>query len=149
VSGGLNSQFDDAAQSPGLALWRVTNAWQRAIRAALAPHGLTHVQFVLLASLVHMAASDAVTQRQLATAASTDVKMTSQVLRALEARGLVERHPHPSDGRARALLPTPPGVSLANHTVAVVEAADRAFFAPLGDDVAKLASALGILADAG
>ena len=29
--------------------------------------------------------------------------MTSQVLRALEGRALVERHPHPQDGRARAL----------------------------------------------
>ena len=29
--------------------------------------------------------------------------MTSQVLRALEGRALVERHPHPQDGRARSL----------------------------------------------
>jgi hypothetical protein len=30
-------------------LWRATLAWQREMRTALAPHGLTHVQFVLLA----------------------------------------------------------------------------------------------------
>jgi hypothetical protein len=49
--GGLGSRFPVAAQSPGLLLWRVTNRWQAAMRAALAPHELTHVQYVLLASL--------------------------------------------------------------------------------------------------
>jgi hypothetical protein len=39
------------AGSPGLLLWRATLRWQRRIVAALKPLGLTHVQFVLLASL--------------------------------------------------------------------------------------------------
>ena len=41
----------DADDSPGFLLWQVTNKWQAAQRAALKPFGLTHVQFVLLASL--------------------------------------------------------------------------------------------------
>ncbi len=51
MTGGLHSEFTDADDSPGLIIWRVTNTWQAAQRAALAPFGLTHVQFVLLASL--------------------------------------------------------------------------------------------------
>ena len=51
ADGKTESAFDTPQQSPGFLLWRVTLSWQRRMRAALAPHDLTHVQFVLLASL--------------------------------------------------------------------------------------------------
>lgn len=129
----LHTRFADADASPGLLLWQVTNRWQAAQRAALAPLGLTHVQFVLLASVVWLAGDAPVTQRELADHAATDPMMTSQVVRALEAKGLVERSPHPSDGRAVALRPTPAGVELANRAIAVVENTDAMFFGPLAD----------------
>ncbi|MFT4235258.1 MAG: MarR family transcriptional regulator [Microbacterium sp.] len=127
----LTTEYPDAEQSPGLALWRVTNAWQRAIRAALAPHDLSHVQFVLLASLTWMDRSEPVTQRDLASHAGTDVMMTSQVIRALEAKGLVTREAHPTDRRAVTLAPTATGMALANRANADVESADKSFFSPL------------------
>lgn len=141
----LHTEFHDPADSPGLALWRVTNAWQRDIRAALEPFGLTHVQFVLLAVLASMDRSTPVTQRDLADAAATDVMMTSQVLRALERKSLVERRPHPTDGRAYTLAPTPKGIELVNRANAAVEAADRAYFAPLGEHLAAFTQSLKTL----
>jgi DNA-binding MarR family transcriptional regulator len=129
----LDSSFDDAEESPGLLLWQVTNRWQAAQRAALKPYGLTHVQFVLLAALTWLGVEGPVTQKQLADYAATDPMMTSQVLRALEAADLVERQPHPTDKRARALRVTPAGRELANRAVRVVEDCDRRFFAPLGE----------------
>lgn len=138
----LASEFADADQSPGLALWRVTNAWQAAQRAALRPLGLTHVQFVLLSSLTWLHQDAPIRQRDLARHARTDPMMTSQVLRALERNGLVERRPHPADRRARALVVTPAGTELANRAVAVVEDVDRGFFGPLEGDVASLAALL-------
>lgn len=128
----LNTEFSDADDSTGLALWRVTNRWQAAQRAALQPFDLTHVQFVLLASLTWLDA-DAPTQSELAAHAGTDPMMTSQVLRALEAKSLVERRPHPTDGRARLLAATTAGKALANRAVAAVEACDTEFFARLAD----------------
>ena len=65
-------------------LWQVTNRWQAAQRAALKPYGLTHVQFVVLASLTWLAADGPVTQKALADHAALDPMMTSQVLRTLE-----------------------------------------------------------------
>jgi DNA-binding MarR family transcriptional regulator len=130
----LETAYADASRSPGLALWRVTNAWQRAIRTALAPHGLTHVQFVLLASLTWMDRSSPVTQRDLADHARTDVMMTSQVIRTLERKGYVTREPHPSDGRAVTLAPTPEGAAVANRANADVEAADRGYFGALSPE---------------
>jgi len=142
-TGKLETTFEDADQSPGLVLWRVTNAWQAAMRGALRPFDLTHVQFVLLATLVWLDSDEPVTQRQVASHARTDAMMTSQVLRALESKRLLERHPHPTDSRARALVASPAGIALANRANRAVEAADALFFQPLADQQRSL---VGLLA---
>ena len=131
MAGDLDTQYPDAQSSPGLALWRASNAWQKRIRAALAPHDLTHVQYVLLASLTWMDRTAPVTQRDLAQHAELDVMMTSQVLRTLETKGYIRREPHPDDKRAIALQPTTQGIELANIATHDVESADAAYFASL------------------
>jgi DNA-binding MarR family transcriptional regulator len=142
VSRRLASEYASADESVGLLLWQVTNRWQAAQRAALKPFELTHVQFVLLASLTWLQADGPVTQRDLAAHAYTDPMMTSQVLRALEERGLVSRAPHPDDGRARAVRATRAGATLANRANAAVEACDREYFAPLGAGRDRFAATL-------
>jgi DNA-binding MarR family transcriptional regulator len=130
-------------------LWRTTLSWQRAIRAALAPHELTHVQFVLLASLWWLEEhGEPPTQARLAEHAGTDAMMTSQVLRKLEARGLLDRQPDPGDARARRLRLTQPGSALTARALADVEAADDAYFATLGDSRASFVAALATLGSA-
>lgn len=131
-------------ESPGFLLWRAANRWQQRQRAALAPLGLTHVQFVLLAGVVVLADQGAtVTQAAVARHAHADAMMTSQVLRALERRKLVRRVPHPTDSRARVLRPTAAGRRLARQAAYVVDDADRAFFESLGGDRARLVGMLG------
>jgi DNA-binding MarR family transcriptional regulator len=129
------TRFGAPEQSPGFLLWRATLAWQRRIRQVLAPHELTHVQFVLLASLWWLAdrGPGEPTQARLAEQAGTDPMMTSQVLRKLEARGLIARKPHPQDSRARLLNLTRTGKDLVARALADVEAADEKYFAALGD----------------
>ena len=137
IAGRLATEHPIADDSPGLLLWQVTNRWQAAQRAALKPFGLTHVQFVLLASLAWLDDGHPVTQRQLADHAVTDPMMTSQVLRALEQRELIRRVEHPRDKRAVAVSVTDQGSALAGRANAAVEACDRAFFVrlgPLADD---------------
>ncbi len=118
-------------ESPGFLLWQVTNRWQRSIVAALKPLGLTHVQFVLLASVWWLSRDGGgpPTQREVADHAGTDPTMTSQVVRGLEQRGLLRRSRDPQDGRVRRVAGTAPGTRLAEQAIDVVEAADRAFFA--------------------
>ncbi|GAA5087301.1 MULTISPECIES: MarR family winged helix-turn-helix transcriptional regulator [Nocardia] len=145
---GLRNEFEHADESPGLLLWQVTNRWQAAQRAALAPFDLTHVQFVLLASLTYLAVTDdPVRQRDLAAHAATDPMMTSQVLRALEQKGLIERRDHPSDRRAKSLVATEAGAALANRAVVAVEACDREFFGPLDGRTRQFAGELRSLRD--
>lgn len=130
----------DPEESPGFVLWHVTLRWQREITAALAPLGLTHVQFVLLASAWWLnARGDEPNQLGLARQAGTDVKMTSEVLRKLEAKGLLVRTVDAADTRARRIRVTGRGGELARTAVAAVERADAAFFGALPDPGALLA----------
>jgi DNA-binding MarR family transcriptional regulator len=125
------------SQSPGFLLWHATLRWQRGIAAALAPLDLTHVQFVLLASTwwLNQHGEDP-SQIALAEHAGTDVKMTSQVVRSLEAKGLVEREVDPADTRARRLRVTRRGAQLAPRAIAAVEGVDAEFFADIEPDTA-------------
>ncbi len=128
-------------ESPGFLLWHATLRWQRGIAAALAPLDLTHVQFVLLACTWWLnGQGEHPNQLTVARQAGTDVKMTSQVLRTLEAKGLVEREVDPADTRAKRLRVTAAGADLAPRAVAVVEQADTEFFrsVPVADAVALL-----------
>lgn len=119
----------NASDSTGFLLWQVTALWQRRVAAALRPHGLTQVQFALLASLLWLSSKeDAITQTVLARHAKLDVMMTSQVLRALEKRGFIERRPHPTDTRAKVLQLTKGGQTLTWSAVPDVEKADAVFF---------------------
>src|SRR6478609_5518422 len=124
---------EEANDSSGFSLW------QRQVAEALRPLELTQVQYALLASLLWLSRKEPeVTQSRLATHAKLDVMMTSQVLRALEGRGLLERRPHPTDTRARSLRLTAAGRALTTRAVPAVETADAAFFEPLGPARAAL-----------
>jgi len=129
----------DPEESPGFVLWHVTLRWQREITAALAPLGLTHVQFVLLASAWWLnSRGDEPNQLSLARQAGTDVKMTSEVLRKLEAKGLVVRTVDVADTRAKKIRVTERGGELAMAAVTAVEGVDAAFFRAVPDPGALL-----------
>lgn len=122
------------ADSPGFLLWRTTLRWQRAVADALAPLGLTHVQFVLLACAWWLNDQDRLpNQAAIAAQAATDVKMTSEVLRRLERRGLLERRPDVRDSRARVIVVTEAGAELARRAIDVVEQADADFFGTVSE----------------
>jgi DNA-binding MarR family transcriptional regulator len=116
--------------SPGFLLWHATLRWQRGIAQALAPLDLTHVQFVLLACTWWLNdQGERPTQIALAGQAGTDIKMTSQVVRTLERKGLIDREVDAGDTRARRLRVTTSGARLARRAISVVEQADAEFFA--------------------
>jgi DNA-binding MarR family transcriptional regulator len=77
--------------------------------ALLASSGVTADQFVVLATL---ADGDALTQRELVTRTSSDPNTLRAMLVLLERRRLIERRPHPSDGRARSVSLTRKGRSV-------------------------------------
>ena len=101
-----------AEYSPGFWLWHATLRWQREIAAVLAPLGLTHVQFVLLSCAWWLNDHGLVpNQLELARQAGTDVKMTSQVVRKLETKGLLQRETDPDDTERVGCASLPTGQS--------------------------------------
>src|SRR5437763_9988540 len=143
------SRFADGpAARPGFLLWHLTLAWQRAVAAALAPLELTHVQFVLLACAWWLDEQGCTpNQLHLARQAGTDVKMTSQVVRRLEAKGLIERTVDPADTRARHLRPTRDGARLARRAIVAVEDVDARLFDREADAMTPILQRLVALQD--
>lgn len=127
------SHFEGPEQSPGFLLWQVSTKWRRQVEAALATLNLTHPQFVLLASLGWLTRHHAnVTQIELARHCSTDVNMTSQVLRSLEQKGYIERHRREGDERSKLPKLTEKGAKLVEQAIPLVEKVDDDFFGKLG-----------------
>ena len=142
----FETRFQGPEHSPGFLLWQVTNLWQRKQRAALKALGLTHVQFVLLASLAWLEHDGAaVSQVQLAQQAQTDLMMTSQVVRTLQVKGLIERNRQPHDSRANALTLTATGSTLIRRALPVVETVDEEFFSALKEGRSELVDLLRAL----
>ncbi|MBR0824765.1 MarR family transcriptional regulator [Bradyrhizobium manausense] len=134
----LPTRLSGPAESPGFLLWKISNAWQRQQRAALQPFGLTHSQFVVLATATWFSASETLTQARISQLTGIDPMTTSQVLRALEAARLIQRVDHPTDPRAKSITVTKAGRDLAREAVPVVEDVDAAFFEPLASDTKRL-----------
>lgn len=132
--------------SPGFLLWRATMRWQRLMATTLAPLGLTHVQFVLLACTWWLTeAGEAPTQARLAAQAGIEVRMTSDVLRRLEAKGLLQRTRSARDPRANVVRLTSAGAASTAAALSEVERADASHFAAITDGQ-DLVAALRVLA---
>ena len=139
------SRHADPADSPGFLLWRVGVEWRRAVEAVLAPLGLTHPQFVVLASIGWLAREGAPpSQAALGRQVGLDPNTMSQILRGLERRRLIERR-HRIDERAKQPLLTAAGAALASRALPAVEAADAAFFAAAGKGQRRLVAGLARL----
>lgn len=95
-----------AGHELALALRFAYLALHRRTGAALAADGVTADQFVVLGAL---AESEALTQRELVERTASDHNTLRAMLVLLERRGLVERRPHPTDGRARRVSLTSEG----------------------------------------
>jgi DNA-binding MarR family transcriptional regulator len=139
--------YGDPNASPARQLWLAGNAWHRMIRRALEPLGLTHAQYLLLASLDYLSQrEETVTLRTLCRFAPMDENMASQVMRSLIDRGWVERTDHPTDRRSQRLEPTGSGRAKVAEALSISKPANAEFFRPLGPKAKELAAMLFELA---
>lgn len=138
VSQTLGSRFTGPDQSPGFLLWKVSNAWQRKLRAALQPLQLTHSQFVILATATWFEAEGPLTQARLSALTGIDPMTTSQIVRTLTNAQLIERRQHPHDPRANEIAVTPAGRDKAQKAMVVVEEADAQFFASIANSTKQV-----------
>jgi DNA-binding MarR family transcriptional regulator len=133
-------------ESSGFLLWQVTNLWQREIKKSLEQYGITHSQFVLMASIHWLTLhKQEVTQVRLSNHTKIDPMTTSTVLRTLQQKGLVERQEHLTDTRAKTVGLTEEGKKIVKKAVVTVEKFDLAFFSALGSKTKDFNRSLLIL----
>jgi DNA-binding MarR family transcriptional regulator len=107
--------------------------WRVAVDRALAPLGLTHAHYVLLASLYGMEqAGQRPTQRELADHTGLETLYVSKLARALDADGLIRRDRDPADTRAVRLALTDRGRGVVRPAIAEVSRLLDRLMAPLG-----------------
>lgn len=129
-------QFPDSSawDRTGFLLWHAVLEWRRKVTDGLAEVGLTHVQFVLLASAKWLAhRGEAPSQVELASHAGVDPMMTSQVVRSLERAKLVRRVADKEDARVRRIVVTASGERSVMAAVKIVERMDRDVFGDIDD----------------
>lgn len=109
--------------------------WRAAVDRALAPQGLTHAQYVVLASLFGMRdAGLHPSQRELADETGLEPLYVSRLVRALEADGRIERTRDAGDSRAVRLELTDRGTASVTPAIATVQTLLDRMLAPLGGD---------------
>jgi DNA-binding MarR family transcriptional regulator len=105
----------------GYLLWRVATKWRASVDRAVAPLGLTHAQYSLLASLyAHSRGGARPSQRELADFTGLEPIFVSKLARALEQGGLLVRTEHPADSRAVQLALTGRGTEVVSQAVVIV-----------------------------
>lgn len=127
----MTSGYENA--TPGFLVWRLSMKWRVAVDRAMAPLGLTHAQYSLVASLYGMQRSgERPSQRRLADHTGLEPLYVSKLARGLESAGLVERARDPRDPRAVQLALTDQGREVTGRAITVVQGLLRQFLAPLG-----------------
>jgi DNA-binding MarR family transcriptional regulator len=121
--------FDRPEDSLGFLLWQTTMVWQRLIKKSLEPYGISHAQFVIMATLLWLDAHHYDTTQILIVNWTKLDKMTvSTSLKKLVHLGFVNRIEHATDTRAKKVSLTKKGTSMVNKLVPIVEAIDSQFF---------------------
>ncbi|MFE6834929.1 MarR family winged helix-turn-helix transcriptional regulator [Streptomyces sp. NPDC057705] len=119
--------------TPGFLVWRLSMKWRVAVDRAVAPLGLTHAQYALMASLYGMGRSGLrPSQRRLADHTGLEPLYVSKLARALEAAGLLARTRDPGDPRAVQLSLTEQGRDVARRAIKVVQGLLDQLLEPLG-----------------
>ncbi|MFJ8042041.1 MarR family winged helix-turn-helix transcriptional regulator [Kitasatospora sp. NPDC096147] len=117
----------------GYLVWRLSTKWRTAVDRAVAPLGLTHAQYSLLASLHGMARTgQQPSQRQLADHTGLEALYVSKLARALEGAGLLGRSRDPADPRAMRLALTEQGRDVTGRAIGVVQELLEQLLEPLG-----------------
>ena len=129
----MSEAAEPKSPTTGYLFWRVTLKWVAAVDRTVAPFGLTHAQYSLLASLYGLSrAGRRPSQRELADHTGLEPMFISKLARVLERSGLIERDVHPADARAVELRMTTRGVEVVEAAIAAVRDLQEQQLAPLG-----------------
>ncbi len=124
---------ESEAETTGSLVWRLSTRWRAAVDRTVAPFGLTHAQYVLLATLYGLSLRGArPSQRQLADAAGLEPVYVSRLARALDDNGLILRAGAVADPRAVEITLTRRGKDVVVPAIAAVRRLHDGLLKPIG-----------------
>ena len=118
----------DKWTSAGYLANHMARLFAHGLQARIRPLGLTTGTFPALLELWE---EDGLTQKELVERLDIEQATMANTLRRMERDGLVRRHPHPVDGRARQVWLTPKARSLRDHALEAANAQNEAALAEL------------------
>jgi len=126
----MTFHFKTPEESPGFLLWQLTNHWQRLQREALLKLGITHAQFVVLATILWLSTTGKkeISQKIISELTNIDKMSMSDLVVLLLGKKLIKREKSKMDGRAFSLSLTDKGKKVALKAVPIVEKIDMDFF---------------------
>ena len=128
----------------GFLMLQVSSLWKEVQEQILKKHhGITHIQYVVLASIYWLLlhGKKEVTQIILSKHTKIAPMTISQTFKVLEKKGYVYRQTHSSDVRAKSVFLTPKGEELIRRAAPDITVADDRFFSSLkGEDIKKFNS---------
>ncbi len=129
----MDTNTDNGFAFAGYLIWHLSLRWRGAVDRALAPLGLTHAQYALMASLYGLSQTGArPSQRELAEFSGLDPMYVSRLARQAEQAGQLRRVINAADSRAVQLTLTDSGRATIRAAIALVGGLHEQLLAPLG-----------------
>ncbi|MDR0829322.1 MAG: MarR family winged helix-turn-helix transcriptional regulator [Prevotellaceae bacterium] len=124
---------DNDANS-GFLLWKTAYVWMYEQKRILMKfHNISQMEYVVLSSTYWLMLHDKeITQIYLSHHTKIEPMGISQLIKALEARGLMERCENAKDSRSKLVKVTEKGIELLKRAIVTTEAFDERFFRVLG-----------------
>ncbi|WP_298611411.1 MarR family transcriptional regulator [uncultured Thiothrix sp.] len=136
-------KYEQADDSAGFLLWKITTLWQGKLAKVLGDFGITQTQYAILASLAWFEAkAERITQTQLVAHTKIDKMTLSKAIRRLEESGLVVRNDSALDSRAFNVGFSDQGKLLIQQAIVAIENADEEFFSCLSEQQLQTYKAL-------
>lgn len=124
-------------------MWRVMHRYERALERALAPLDLTHLQFTILALVAWTEKEGGLaSQAELARFGDIAAMQVSNVLKALETKGLIDRARVSGSARTKIVTITPAGLETLGAAFPLAVAVQQQVFGDAGRPRGSLLEAL-------
>ena len=134
----------------GFVMWRVIHRFERELERSLAPLALTHLQFTLLALVAWTEKEGGIaSQADLARFGGIHVMQVSNVLKALEQKGMIERSVLPGSARTKTVAITQPGLDVLKAAFPLAIDVQQKMFGDAGLPKGSLLNALARIDDNG
>lgn len=130
----------------GFVMWRVMHRYERELERALTQLDLTHLQFTILALVAWTEKEGgAASQAELARFGDVHVMQLSNVLKALEHKGMIDRSQRPGSGRAKTVAITREGLETLGAAFPLAVAVQQRMFGDAGRPKGPLLTALVLI----